>query len=364
MDIRSAVRANIRTIAPYVAGTRPPVYQGRSIKLASNENAWGSSPLAMQAIREALDHGLQEYPDSHQTVLRQATVDFWARRGISLDPVQVVYGDGSGEVLSMLMDLFLSPGDTIVLPEQSFILYTLLATRQDARILQVPRKGWRADWEALAAAAVDSRILLLANPDNPTSSLLTAAELQAMMDKVPASCIVLLDEAYIHFAGMEHSLSCCLKRYPNLVVSHTFSKAYGLAALRVGYALLHPELAAEMEKIRLPFNLGIFQQAGATAALTDEDFLEYTVQQTIQGRDRLCRELPALGLPLAVSPAGNFVMVDLGTGYQRIYELLSQRGISIRNLASFGYTGRYARITVGREEELDYLLEVLSKAKE
>ncbi len=361
MDILRSVRPNILGIAPYVAGTRAASHQGKSIKLASNENAWGSSPLALAAIRSVIDQGLAEYPDSHQTDLREATARFWQARGADISSSQIVCGDGSGEVLSMLMDVFLSPGDSIVVPEKSFILYNLIASRQDAKIIEVPRRYFNADTTALARASQDARVILLANPDNPTAGFLDKQAILELMGAVPSSCIVLLDEAYIHFAGLEHSLTDCIQQYPNLVVSHTFSKAYGLAALRVGYAILHPALAAQMQKIRLPFNLGLFQQVGAIAALSDNGFLEDTVRRTQAGRDKLVKSLEKLGLKVPVNSRANFIMADLGSEDSPVYQHLTDHGISIRNLASFGYTARYARITIGREDEMDYLIKVLSE---
>ncbi len=364
MDVLKSVRKNILDITPYVAGKKPASVGGRQVKLASNENAWGSSPRAIQAISEALAQGLNQYPDAHQEDLRQATVDYWSRQSVSLHKNQLLFGDGSGEVLSLIMDTFLSPGDTLAIPDKSFILYTLLASRQDACIVRSARHtDFSIDLDALARTAQESkaRLVVLANPDNPVSTFIDPDSLRAFVDRIDPQTVIVLDEAYIHFAGLENSALHWCHDYPNVVVCHTFSKAYGLAALRVGYAVMHEALAVNCDKIRLPFNLGILQQAGAIAALQDDAFLDQTLAGTVAGRERLVRELPGLGIAIPVQPRANFILADLGERASQIYQGLNARGISIRNLDSFGYGERYARITIGRAEEMDYFLEVLKE---
>lgn len=364
IKILSSVRSEIRGLKDYAAGKKPKASSsGRRIKLASNENPFGSSKLAMQAIRKAAEEDLNIYPDSKMKELRKALVEFWGARKVALSENQFLFGDGSGEILNMLIAAFCGEGDTVVIPEKSFSLYSLLSIPKGAEVNEVPRaEGYVTDLDAMLdyAQKNSAKMILFANPDNPTSTFIRLEEIRDFMKKVPEDTAVVLDEAYIHFIGLENSALFILEEFPNLIIMHTFSKAYGLAALRVGYGVMHPEIEKMMEKIRLPFNLGIYQQVGATAALQDDEFLEMTVSENRKGLDFLTLKFDEMGLSFPY-PFGNFVMVDLGEDFARVYAGLEEAGISVRNLQSFGYGARFARITSGTSEENEYLTETLEK---
>ena len=310
MEIINSIRDEVKALANYSAG-QPPKKGGRSqIKLASNENRWGASPKALTAIESARNDGLAVYPDSKMKALRQAVADFWKRRGCEVEPESILFGDGSGEVLNMVIALFVKDGDIIVTPEKSFSLYALLSAPKGAKVVKTGRKtGGDIDLDAMTDAIIkyNPKIAMFANPDNPVSTLIALDRIEAFLKKVPPETAILLDEAYIHFAGLEHSAIGLMERFPNLILMYTFSKAYGLAGLRVGYALMHPELEKQIEKIRLPFNLGNIQQAGAIAALEDEDFLKMTVGETQKQRIRLTLAIRELGA-IVPEPYGNFIL--------------------------------------------------------
>ena len=363
LTLSALIRPCVRAIKPYVAGKSPQAAQGRRVKLASNENRLGSSPLAIEAVSKALKNGLSEYNDSHQSALKDAVVNFWKKNGVNFSNDRLVFGDGSGEVLSLLLNTLVNENETVVFPEKSFILYSLQSGIRNARIIESPRKGFNIDCDALTADALShhAKLVILANPDNPTSGFISKAGIRDMMTKIPESTIVLLDEAYIHFAGIENSALDLIDTFPNLIITHTFSKAYGLAALRVGYAVAHTDIATEAEKIRLPFNLGLLQQEGAIAALKDDDFLDKTLKHNQKASKRLQQELENLGFHIPVRPFGNFLFVDLGEKFAQCYNVLESAGITVRNLESFGFGSRFARITVGTDEDNEYLLAILKK---
>ncbi len=363
IELSKVVRPCVRNIKPYVAGKSPKSSGSRRVKLASNENRLGSSGLALEAVSRALKNGLYEYSDSHQNFLKEATLAFWKKHGVNLLPEQLVFGDGSGEVLSLIFNTLVNENESVIFPEKSFILYALQAGIRNARVIESARNGFVIDTNSLVRDAIryNAKLVILANPDNPTSSFIHRDKIREMMEKMPAATMVLLDEAYIHFAGLENSALGFIEDFPNLIIIHTFSKAYGLAALRVGYGVMHGEIAAEIEKIRLPFNLGVLQQEGAAAALSDDVFLNHTLNHNKQASLWLQKQLSSLGYSVAVEPFANFLFVDLGENSQRVYSGLEASGITIRNLESFGFGARFARITIGSDTDNEYLIETLKK---
>lgn len=360
----SRVRSEIISMDDYVAGKPPKSGAPRSIKLASNENRWGSSPAAISAISNALKNGLYQYSDSHQKQLKEALCAFWGRRGVSVTPDRCIFGDGSGEVLHLALSIFLRDGDIVLVPERSFILYSTVTLPKGAKIVNTPRKqDFTIDLKAMAKAVHDNpsvKAVIVCNPDNPTGTMLDKTEIREFLSSIPQTVAVILDEAYIHFAGMEHSMVGEATDYPNLIVSHTFAKAYGLAGLRVGYALAHPAIAMQMEKIRLPFNLGSLQQAGAIAALSDEAFLEESVENTKASIKRMRKMLGEYGFK-SYPTSSNFFLADFGDKAAEIIAYLEDSGITLRHLVSFGFEPNYVRISAGTEEDLDYFEEILKK---
>jgi histidinol-phosphate aminotransferase len=364
MKILSSIRAEIRGLKNYVAGEMPLKSKvDKQIKLASNENLFGSSPRALAAIEEEIKKGLSIYPDSKMKALKNGVSDYWIKRNTRIYPENLIFGDSSGEVLNMLLAAFLKDGDSIVIPEKSFSLYSLLAIPKGAKVIEAARDDFQVSINALIQAVKKEKnvkMVILSNPDNPTSTFLFPDEIEKLLKNVPEETVVLVDEAYIDFAGKENSSIKWLQNFPNLILIYTFSKAYGLAGLRVGYAVMVPELASQIEKIRLPFNLGTLQQKGAIAALEDEEFVENVVEQIHIGRNYLERELRNLGI-WQLPSAGNFIFADFGEKHALIRNFLEENGISVRTLSSFGYPENYVRITIGRKEDNEYFIEKLKE---
>jgi histidinol-phosphate aminotransferase len=358
MKIIDSIRSEIRGLNNYKAGVMPkPSKTGRQVKLASNENPFGSSPLAIEAIRKALDGGLALYPDSAMTKLREAVCAFWKRRGIEMTPGELLFGDASGEILHMCLAAFLRDGDAVVMPENSFILYSLFSLPKGGRVVEGPRgKNLEVDLDKILEAVYreKAKVVIFSNPDNPTSTFRSREEIEAFMEKVPESTAVILDEAYIHFADLENSFVGMREGYPNLIIVYTYAKAYGLAGLRVGYGVMKPEIAMQIEKTRLPFNLGTLQQVGAIAALDDEKFLETTVAETQKNRAILVNGLEGMGLKVLPDQKAN-----LGAKAPAINKALAENGVSLRDMGSFGYEGNYARVSVGRKEDMEYVLDII-----
>jgi histidinol-phosphate aminotransferase len=363
MEILNSIRKDVLSLHYYTAGQLPKSKSKKSFKLASNENLLGSSPKAIRAINDALKKGLSFYPDSAMTTLKESIVNFWKAKGHKFSAKNLLCGDGSGEVLNMLLAAFINKGDTVIMPENSFILYSILSLPKGAVVASVKRKDFRADPDAVldtVKKAANPKVVIIANPDNPTSTFLLPEELTDFLKKVPPNVAVVMDEAYIHFAGLENSLIGLVSDFPNLIVTHTFAKAYGLAGLRVGYAVMNEKLSEQMEKVRLPFNLGLLQQMGAAAALSDDDFLKLTVTTINKGKAYLQNEFKKLGL-WYLQPYANFIFLDLGKKYKETTAYLEENGVSIRMLGSFGFPENYARITIGTKEANEYLVELLKK---
>ena len=362
MEAIKSIRKEVLTLGTYQAGRMPGKSKsGRMIKLASNENRWGSSPKAMLAIAEAVSGGLSIYPDSKMKDLREAAVSFWKRRGITLAPEQFVFGDGSGEILNMLLAAFVTEGSRTVIPASSFMLYRLLTIPKGAApVFSLRNEDYSVDLESLADSAISAgtKAVIFSNPDNPTSTFHKPEKIAEFISRIPETIPVILDEAYVHFAGLENTALPLLEKFPNMVLIYTFSKCYGLAGLRVGYGIMRPEFAEQIEKIRLPFNLGTVQQSGASAAFGDDEFLDMTVSETAKSRDFLMRSLKELGYK-TVEPSANFIFTDLGENYAGVLSALETAGISIRTLGEFGFGDRFGRITAGAMEECEYLVKTL-----
>ncbi|URA11157.1 pyridoxal phosphate-dependent aminotransferase [Thermospira aquatica] len=356
----SLIRPEVKSLAGYVAGKAPSGSYKRRIKLASNENLVINNSDVQRHIKRILSSpSLEYYPDSHQTRLREAVISFLEREGFSISPEQIVFGDGSGESLQMVMMAFVNPGDTVVIPEQSFSLYRTRAILAGARVVEVRRKNLWVDLDALKETAIQTRakLVVFSNPDNPTSTTHGGDDLERFLRGIPPDVLVLLDEAYIHFANWRESGLHFVTRYPNLIIMHTLSKAFGLAALRVGFTVSHPILAEQMEKIRLPFNLGLLAQEGAWYRLTHPNRIWESVEIICRERKALIDFLEKEGRhPLPAG--GNFVFCDFGPEYKRIVEYLENHGITVRSLGSFGYDPRFVRITVGGPRDMTYFKKI------
>jgi histidinol-phosphate aminotransferase len=366
----SLAAAAVRELAPYVIG-KPiselarelGMQESEIVKLASNENPLGPSPLALAAMREALaDTWL--YPDGNGHDLKQAIAQ---RHGVSA--AQVTLGNGSNDLLVLLAESFLTAESSAVYSQYAFAIYGIAvqATGAHANVAPAYTAGHSMplghDLAAmLAAIDARTRLVYIANPNNPTGTWNNPEQLRTFLARVPPTVIVALDEAYFEYArrvdcpdGME-----LINEYPNLVVLRTFSKAHALAGVRVGYAISHPEVADVLNRVRQPFNVGIPGLAGATASLKDESQARRAVQLVDSGLEQLGAALPRLGLKPHPT-AGNFVLVDVGGNGHIIYERLLRLGVIVRPVGGYGLPG-CLRITIGTADQNERLIAALAKA--
>ena len=315
------------------------------LKLASNENALGPSPKALNALRQA-SNALHRYPDATCAELKARL----ARR-FRLDPAWFLIGNGSDELLVLALRAFVDPGDEVVVADPTFLIYALQAKASGAKVMSVPLKHLRYDLVKMRAAVTPyTKLVFIANPDNPTGSYVTKRELEAFLDGLPDQVIVVLDEAYYEFVDAKDYPQSAryLERAP-LVITRTFSKAYGLAGLRVGYGIARPSLIRAMDAVREPFNVNRLAQAAACAALEDGAFLEQTRRMVREGRRYLTRELAQARLRVSPSVA-NFVLVELGPSAARVAEALLTHGVIVREMSAWKLEG-FIRVTIGTMPE-------------
>ncbi len=335
---------------------------GAAIKLASNENPLGPSPKALAAARTALD-GLARYPDGGGFALKAALA---AKHGVT--PEAITLGNGSSDVLDLVARAFLTPRHNAVFSEHSFALYPIVTQAVGARAQVAPaqdgRRGVRYghDLEAMAAR-VDgaTRVVFIANPNNPTGTWLRAAELEGFIAALPPWVIVVVDEAYFEYVeGAEYpDASTWIPRYPNLVVTRTFSKAYGLAGLRVGYGISDAGVAELLNRVRQPFNVNAVALAAAEAALDDAAHLRASIEVNREGLCFLAEAIDEMGLDYIPSVA-NFLSVDVGSSSGSVYEALLRQGVIVRPVANYGLP-HHLRVTVGLAEENRRFIEALGK---
>lgn len=333
-----------------------------AVKLASNENPLGPSPAALAALR-GLEGGLARYPDGNAFGLKQAL-----SRHLEVDAAQITLGNGSNDVLELIARAFLTPADEAVFSEFAFAVYPLAIQAIGARAVMTPSRDWGHDLEAMQAALTErTRLVFIANPNNPTGTWLEAAALEAFLAAVPSHVIVVVDEAYHEYAaapatGAEGyaSLLDRVERHPNLIVTRTFSKAYGLAGLRVGYAVSSPAVADLLNRVRQPFNVNSLAQAAAVAALEDAEHIARSVALNAEGLRLLGEGLVWLDLRWIPS-AGNFLSVDVGENAPGVYEALLRQGVIVRPVSGYGMP-RHLRVTVGTAEQNRRLLAALESA--
>lgn len=325
------------------------------IKLASNENPLGPSPLAMAAVRTALANAAL-YPDGSCHLLRRALA-----RKLRVAPQSLLLGNGSNELLVQLGLAFLEPGDEIVTSHMSFVVYTSVPQLMGAKAVLVPAVRYGFDLPGLLRAMTSkTRIVFIANPNNPTGTVVDPEELQTFLAQVPVSCLVALDEAYDEYVDRKYHGDSIgwTKKYPNLVVLRTFSKAYGLAGLRIGYGVAAPEVVQAIECVREPFNVNSLAQAAAVAALSDRQHVARTVGLAKAERSWLACRLSELDFETVPSQA-NFVFAKAPAGNaQQWFQSLLRQGVIIRPI-----TGPYVRITAGTRPQNERLIRALKKIK-
>ena len=341
------VADHISRLRPYVPGKSIEEVQRELgltdiIKLASNENPLGPSPRALEALAAAAG-GIAHYPEGSAPALRRAVSE-----AVGMPEDTLVFGNGSDEVLHLLALTFLQPGDETVQGDPSFTMYEIYATQCDAVPILVPLKDFTHDLDAMAdAVTAKTRMVFIANPNNPTGTLVRREAVARFLDRIPRDVLVVLDEAYAEYISDpgKPDLRSLVLEGRNVVILHTFSKAYGLAGLRVGYGIMRPEIAALLNRVRSPFNVNLPAQAAAAAALGDTDHVARTVALNAQGRDYFYAEFERLGLAYVPSQ-GNFVLVDVGRDARTVFEALQHKGVIIRSAHGMGLP-RHIRVTTG-----------------
>ncbi len=326
-----------------------------AIKLASNENPLGPSPKALGALREALS-GLHRYPDGGGFYLKIALSE---RLGPS--PDHFTLGNGTNEVLENIAKTFLEPGDEVIVGKQGFVVFHIVAELCEARRVVVPFRDFAYDLPEMARRVTDrTQMVFLDNPNNPTGTAVGQEALETFLEQIPPHVVVVLDEAYCHYAtrpDYPNGLTY-LETYPHLFVVRTFSKAYGLAGLRVGFGVGHPEAIRAVEKVREPFNVSSLAQVAARAALFDEAHVTGSNEMNAKGLAYLYGELETLGLSCVPSQA-NFLLVEVGDG-ANIYEKLLREGVIVRPMGGYGLPA-HIRLTVGLPEENKRFVQALRR---
>lgn len=356
----------VRAIAPYQAG-KPIAEVAREfgldeakiVKLASNENPLGMPESAKQAMIAAMSE-IGRYPDSNGFELKQAIS---AKYDVPQD--WITLGNGSNDILELAAHALVQPGQGVVFAQYSFAVYPLATQAVGGRAIEVPARNYGHDLSAMAEAiTADTRLVFVANPNNPTGTFAPAAEIEAFLAKVPPHVVVVLDEAYNEYLAIEQQYDSIawVRRYPNLLVSRTLSKAYGLAGLRVGFGIAQPGITDLLNRIRQPFNVNSMAQAAAIAALNDADFLARSAQLNQDGYRQLTAAFDALGLEYVPS-FGNFVLVrvgdDEGAG-ARVNLALLREGVIVRPVGSYGLP-QWLRISIGLPEENAAFITALKK---
>lgn len=313
------------------------------IKLASNENPLGPSPKALEAMRRTLERS-HFYPDGGGYELRGAIAE---RLGMTRE--NIILGNGSNEIIEFIGHAFLRPGDEVVVARHSFAVYKLMAQLFGADTVEVPDPKYTADLDAmLAAITPKTRAVFIANPNNPTGTMVGQEAIDRFMAKVPDHVLVIFDEAYHEFLDEAPDVLPYVRQQRNVVVMRTFSKIMGLANLRIGYGITSPELAAVLQRTRQPFNANGIAQAGALAGLLDEEHMRRTRELTHEGRRYLEQEFASMGLNYVPSVA-NFVLVKVGDG-KKIFEAMLRKGIILRAMGSYGLP-EWIRISIGTMDQ-------------
>jgi histidinol-phosphate aminotransferase len=362
VKLPSFFKDHIASIHPYEPGK--PIKEleremglRRIIKLASNENPLGPSRKALRAVRRALAE-IHLYPEG-------ASPELLAKLSEELGVAQnqLIVGNGSNEIIELLARGFLTEGDEVLSSETSFLVYPILTQVCGAKFVSVPMKDFRYDLKGILNAITDrTKLIFIANPNNPTGTYVTQQEVEEFIAKVPKNVVICFDEAYVDFVearDFPHMMFHVKTEKPNVIVLRTFSKAYGLAGLRVGYGVASPEMIGYLHKIRQPFNVNALAQCAATAALGDRFFLWRTKLLVSSGRKYFYKRLRKLGLQYVESQA-NFVLINTGHDANEVFQALLRHGMIIRSMKAYGLP-TWIRVTIGRRSENAQFYRLLQK---
>lgn len=325
------------------------------IKMASNENPLGPSPKALAAIKKRLAD-INRYPEAGCFYLRQAL-----SKRLRLKPSQIIFGNGSDELIVLALRAFIDEGDEVVVATPTFLIYEIASQIQGAKIKKVPTRYFKYDLKAMRQAVTkNTKIVFIANPDNPNGTYVTRYELEAFLKDLPGSVIVFIDEAYFDFVKeLDYPNSLDYISKYNVIVTRSFSKSYGLAGLRVGYGVSNPDIIKYMDSVREPFNVNSVAQVAACAALKDKKFLTKTKVITEAGRKYFYSEFKKLGLRYIPSVA-NFVLFEVGKNADLVCKRLLKKGVIVRNMKAWGMD-TFIRVTVGREKDNRRFIRELKK---
>jgi histidinol-phosphate aminotransferase len=347
----------ILEIAPYVAGESKASGSARIIKLSSNENPFGPSPKSLVALKNAALH-LEHYPDANSTDLRTAIA---AKFGLEQD--RIVCGAGSDEIIGLVCKAYLSPGDEVIYSTHAFLMYGIYAKTCGAKCIEVAEQNLKPDLSAMCAAVTDkTKIVFVTNPNNPTGSFNSPAEIWALRDKLPPHVLLVIDDAYAEYAAIEDGYEngfALAKGRDDVVVLRTFSKIYGLAGLRLGYGYCPSDVADILNRVRGPFNVTMAAQVAGLAALSDDDFIAKSVAHNARMREWTKSQLEGMGLKVYPS-AGNFLLVEFADAdlAESARQNLKENGILVRQMGAYKLPC-CLRISIGAQDDMHQMISTL-----
>lgn len=360
-DVSTICRPAVLTLEEYVAGksaeeVKRELRLDDIVKLASNENPWGPSPRVLEAIQRALPR-LAAYPDQSFHDLKQSLAE---ANGVAAEAICV--GHGSETIIQLIPQLYVKPGDEVVVADVTYCRYEEASKLMDACVVRVPLSGMRHDLDAMRDAVGEkTRIVWICNPNNPTGTFVERECVAAFLKDLPPDVAVVFDQAYFEFVDDDRyadALDFLKAGHENVIVLRTFSKAYGLAGLRLGYAIAAPRVRRLLDTIKEPFNLNRLSVVAGPAALADDGWMQYCVDETRRGRGHLTRELTRLGLDVVPSQT-NFVLFDTGRDADALFERLLRRGVIVRPASGWGL-GTWMRVSVGTGAQNERFLAALA----
>ena len=352
-------KPSIETIQPYQGGKPIEEVQRELgitdiIKLASNENPLGPSPLAVQAIAESATQ-VHLYPDGNAYYLKR-----YLAQHLGISPESLILGNGSNDVLQLIAEAYLAPNDEVIYAAGAFVVYSLVTKLCSATAVVVPMVNDTHNLSAMAAAITDkTKVIFIANPNNPTGTMVTADETAAFMEQVPEDVLVVFDEAYYEYVARSdypQTLPYVLEPR-NVVITRTFSKIYGLAGLRIGYGIAPPSLVETLNRVRQPFNCNLVGQAAARAALKDTAHVKESQKSNTAGKAFLYKAFDDMGLRY-IQTEGNFIMLHVPQSGADIADALLRQGIIVRPMVGYGYPNA-VRVTIGTQQENERLIKAL-----
>ncbi len=353
-------RKNTVDIKPYIAGkpideTKRQLGLREVIKLASNENPLGPSPKAAAAIKKSLAN-INRYPDGSGFYLKKRL-----SRHLGVGADSLILGNGSDELIDIIVKAFVEDDESILTADITFVEYEIVARQNGRRAVTVPLRYFKYDLESMRRKIdKNTKVIFISNPNNPTGTYVTDRELEEFLGEVPDSILVVLDEAYDTFIDVnDYPSSLKYLKNKNFMILKTFSKAYGLAGLRIGYAIANPSLIACMEKVRQPFNTNMLAQEAACAALDDRDFLRRSRKLILEGKDFIYDSLKKMGFGYVPSVA-NFILVDVGCDGQEVFNKCLRFGVIVRDMKQYGLKN-FIRVTIGTKKENERFVRVLKK---